>query len=91
MKTATIELPDLVFNQLAKDAEQHRQPLAAYVADLLAREIGQSATLPAPPRQEPELPLIHSRQPGSAAITNEMISDLEAREDAERYGRFTGR
>lgn len=91
MKTATIELPDGVFNKLARDAEQHRQPLADYVADLLTRTIGSSTMPPASTRGEPELPLIHSHQPGSVQMTNEMIADLEAREDAERYGRVTGR
>ena len=91
MKTATIELSDVVFNQLAKDAERRHQPLGTYVAELLAKGMAQSATVSALPRQEPELPLIHSSQPGSAAVTNEMISELELREDAERYGRSAGR
>ena len=91
MKTATIELPDVVFNKLAQDAEQRRQPLAVYVADLLTREISNSSPPPLPSRQEPALPLIHSHQPGSVTMTNDLIADLEARDDAERYGRFTGR
>jgi hypothetical protein len=91
MKTAKIELPDGVFNKLVHEAEQRRQPLGDYVADLLARAIGNSTGPSATAHREPELPLIHSDQPGSVNITNEMIADQEAREDAERYGRFTGR
>lgn len=91
MKTAMIELPDVVFNKLTQDAEQRRQPLAAYVADLLTRGISNSSAPFASLRQEPALPLIHSHQPGSVAMTNDLMADLEARDDAERYGRFTGR
>ena len=89
MKTATIELPDAVFRTLEDEAARQHQSLAGYLANLLARQAGSPP--PAVVRKEPDLPLIHSSAPGSAHITNEMLADIEAKEDAELYARLAGR
>ncbi len=87
MKTATIELPDAVFDRLASEAGRERKPLPVYITDLLA---GSAGTAPAQ-RTEPRLPLIPSRRPGSVRLTSQRIAELESADDAQRYGRSAGR
>jgi hypothetical protein len=84
MRTATIELPDAVFDRLASAANREHKPVPAYISDLLTGH----ATVVAPAqRVEPKLPLIPSRRPGSVELTNQKIAELESQEDAHRYGR----
>lgn len=87
MKTATIELPDQVFDKLAGEAERKHQSISRYLAELLN---GQSTSTPVV-RTEPVLPLIKSSRPGSVNLTNARIAELEADEDAQRYGRIARR
>lgn len=89
MKTATIELPDAVFHTLEGEAARHQQTLTSYIAGLLVRDATSSP--PAAVRKEPDLPLIRSSAPGTAHITNALLAEIEAQEDAEHYGRFAGR
>lgn len=89
MKTATIELPDAVFSNLEREAALQHQTLPGYIAGLLVREAVSSP--PTGKRREPDLPLIRSDAPGTAHITNELLAEIEAQEDAEHYGRFAGR
>lgn len=89
MKTATIELPDAVFHTLEGEAARQQQTLAGYIAGLLVRDAASSP--PTAPRKEPDLPLIPSSTPGTAHITNALLAEIEAQEDAEHYGRFAGR
>jgi hypothetical protein len=89
MKTATIELPDAVFHTLEGEAARHQQTLTSYIAALLARDATSSP--PAAVRKELDLPLIRSSAPGTAHITNALLAEIEAQEDAEHYGRFAGR
>ncbi len=84
MRTATIELPDAVFDRLASAANRERKPVPAYISDLLTGH----ATVSAPAQRiEPKLPLIPSRRPGNMELTNQKIAELESQEDAQRYGR----
>ena len=87
MKTATIELPDSVFERLDSAAQREHQALSAYLTHLLSGH----AVAPSAQRTEPRLPLIPSQRPGSVALTNQRIAELESAEDAQRYGRTAGR
>ena len=89
MKTATIELPDAVFRTLEGEAARHQQTVTGYIAGLLVRDAASSP--PAEMKMEPVLPLIPSSAPGTARITNALLAEIEAQEDAEHYGRFAGR
>ena len=89
MKTATIELSDAVFLTLEGEAARQQQTLAGYIAGLLVRDA--ISPPPATERKEPVLPLIRSSEPGTAHITNALLAEIEAQEDAEHYGRFAGR
>lgn len=89
MKTATIELPDAVFHTLEGEAARHQQTLTSYIASLLVRDA--TASPPAAVRKEPDLPLIRSSAPGTARITNVLLAEIDAQEDAERYARLAGR
>lgn len=89
MKTATIELPDAVFHTLEGEAARHQQTLTGYIAGLLVRDAASSP--PAGARKEPDLPLIRSDAPGQAYITNELLAEIEEKEDAEHYARLAGR
>lgn len=90
MKTATIELPDTVFSSLEREAARQHQTLAGYLTGLVVRGIDSE-----PPeiaaRKEPEMPLIPSSSPGSERITNELLAEIEAEEDAESYARVARR
>ena len=88
MKTATIELPDAVFDRLAREAGREHKLVPAYITDLLA---GHAAAAAPRQRSEPRLPLIPSQRPGSVTLTNQRIAELESADDAQRYGRTAGR
>ena len=88
MRTATIELPDAVFDRLASEAGREHKPVPAYITDLLA---GHAAVAAPAQRTEPKLPLIPSQRPGSVKLTNQRIAELESADDAQRYGRPAGR
>lgn len=88
MKTATIELPDAVFERLAREANRKRKPVPAYIADLLST-VGTAAGTTA--KVEPELPLVPSRRPGAVKLTGRQIAEIESAEDAQCYGRTAGR
>jgi hypothetical protein len=90
MKTATIELPDAVFNLLEREAAIQHRSLGGYLAALVEGQAGlinpsKSA------RQEPELPLIRSDAPGQAHITNELLAQIEEQEEAAHHARLAGR
>ena len=87
MKTATIELPDSVFERLVSAAHREHQALPAYLTHLLAGHAAASPQF----RAEPSLPLIPSQRPGSVNLTNQRIAELESTDDAQRYGRTAGR
>ena len=87
MKTATIELPDPVFDRLAVEAERKHQSVAHYLAELLSGE----AAGPVGGRTEPALPLIPSSRPSRVNLTNARLAEMESEEDAQRYGRIAGR
>lgn len=90
MKTATIELPDAVFSKFEREAALQQQPLAGYLVGLLVRQTGLVQPTKAAGK-EPELPLIPSRTPGSAHITNDMLAELEIADDVEHYERVARR
>jgi hypothetical protein len=87
MKTATIELPDPVFEKLAGEAERKHQSVTRYITELLTGETAATPNL----RVEPVLPLIQSARPGSVNLTNARLAEIEAEEDAQRYGRIARR
>lgn len=92
MKTATIELPDPVFDKLVGEAERKHQSVPRYISELLTGH-AQSGEADGGPglRAEPVLPLIPSARPGSVNLTNARLAEMEAAEDAQHYGRITGR
>lgn len=87
MKTATIELPDPVFDKLVGEAERKHQSVARYITELLTGETAAAPNV----RAEPVLPLIPSARPGSVNLTNARLAEMEADEDAQRYGRIARR
>ncbi len=87
MKTATIELPDPVFDQLAGEAERKHQSVSRYLTELLTGKVEAAPNF----RVEPALPLIESSRPGSVNLTSAGLAEIEAEEDAQRYGRTAGR
>ncbi len=87
MKTATIELPDPVFDKQAGEAERKHQSVSRYIMELLIGEAEDAPGL----RAEPVLPLIPSSRPGSVNLTNARLAEMEAEEDAQRYGRIARR
>ncbi|HEY5041344.1 MAG TPA: hypothetical protein VIK53_05020 [Verrucomicrobiae bacterium] len=92
MKTATIELPDPVFDKLVDEAERKQQSVPRYISDLLTGHTQSGGADHAPGlRAEPVLPLISSPRPGSVNLTNARLAEMEAEEDAQRYGRIAGR
>lgn len=90
MKTATIELPDAVFSELEQAAASQHQPLTSYIVSLLSRQAGSVRPVKSGGK-EPDFPLIRSDSPGTAYITNELLAEIEAQEDAEKYARIAGR
>jgi hypothetical protein len=88
MKTATIELPDPVFDKLVGEAERKQQSVPRYISELLT---GHAQSVVTGLRAEPALPLIPSSRPGSVNLTNARLAEMEAEEDAQRYGRIAGR
>lgn len=88
MKAATIELPDPVFQRLTREAELRHQSLATYLVNLLTQKHGQDH---AQPGEEPQLPLVRSRHPGSLMVSNEGIARLEADSEAEHHAGLTRR
>ena len=87
MKTATIELPDPVFDRLAVEAERKHQSVSSYLTELLTGETPGTTG----GRSEPVLPLIPSTRPSSVNLTNARLAEIEAEEDAQRYGRIARR
>ncbi len=87
MKTATIELPDPVFEKLVGAAERKQQSVSRYITEMLTGEAEAAPDV----RAEPVLPLIPSARPGSVNLTNARLAEMEAEEDAQRYGRIAGR
>jgi predicted DNA-binding ribbon-helix-helix protein len=73
---ATIDLPDNVFAALETRAAQQGSSVQALILQAIEKEIAQSS-LRFHQRQRVQLPLIHSRQPGSlSSLTNAEIDAL---------------
>lgn len=90
MKT-TIDLPDAVFQQAQKEATQRGLDVSQFLATAVTKMVQASQPpAPTPGGRRVEFPIIKGK--GIVLqLTGEDIAEIEAKEEAEYYGRFMRR
>ena len=81
----TIDLPEHILRHAKATASLAGKTLKAFVTEALeskiAAETGQSLS-----RSQTQLPLVHSKSPGSLKLDGEKIADVLASEDSRALG-----
>lgn len=82
----TLDLPDELLKRAKIEAVQRGTSLRALVGAALARELSRPSN-PRPTRRRAHFPVFASKAPGALRLSNTVIAELEADEDARRHGR----